>query len=108
VLTHTHIHHFDGAMVCFLTRTVGKVHLPRINITNCETFDLFSAMNVQIAVSWVVTLCSVVVGYQHYEGPYCLHLHFTLKIEAAWSSETLVSCHVTACHHNPEDHDLNV
>jgi hypothetical protein len=32
----------------------------------------------------------------------CLHLHLSLKMEAAWFSETLVACH------NPEDHDVNL
>jgi len=31
--------------------------------------------------------------------------HFTLKMEAAWSSETLVSCHITARRYNPEKQD---
>jgi len=31
----------------------------------------------------------------------CLHLHFTLKMEAAWSSKTLV-CYWNTTHHNPE------
>jgi len=30
-----------------------------------------------------------------------------LKMEAAWSSETLVSFHSTTRRHNPEDLDLN-
>jgi len=33
------------------------------------------------------------VGYQCFGGSCCFHLHFTLKTEVAWSSETMVSYH---------------
>jgi len=33
---------------------------------------------------------------------------FTLKMEAAWSTETLIFYHYTAWRHSPEDLDLNV
>jgi len=46
-------------------------------------------MKVQVEVFWVVTLCDVVVGT------------FALKMEAARSSETLVSHHNNASRHSP-------
>jgi len=32
-------------------------------------------MKIEVDVFWVVTLCSIVVGYQSFKGPCCLHLH---------------------------------
>jgi len=32
-------------------------------------------MEIQVEVFWVVTPCSVVVGYQRFSGPCCHHLH---------------------------------
>jgi len=43
-----------------------------------------------------VTPYNVAVGYQR----------FTLKMEAAWASQTLASYHYTTRHHNPEDLDI--
>jgi hypothetical protein len=52
--------------------------------------------NIHVEVLWVVTPCSVAVGYRSFTGPWCLHFqgdftrnvcilphHFTLKMEAA-------------------------
>jgi len=57
---------------------------------------VFTAVKIQVKVSCVVMVCSVVVGYQHSGGPCCLHLHiFRMKMEAGWSSETLGSYCIT-------------
>jgi hypothetical protein len=36
--------------------------------------EVFTVMKFQVAIFWVVTLCSDVVGYQCFGGPCCLHL----------------------------------
>jgi hypothetical protein len=53
-----------------------------VNITSLANFEAFTAM-LQVEVVWVVTPCSVVVGYQRSE----VHAAsiFTLKVEAAWN-----------------------
>jgi len=52
-------------------------------------------VKIQVKFFQVVTLCGVVLGYQCFSGICCIHLHFTMKMEAAWSSEMLVSYHST-------------
>jgi hypothetical protein len=37
-------------------------------------FDVFTTVEIQVEVFWVVTPCSV-VGYRRLRGPYCLQLH---------------------------------
>jgi len=44
-------------------------------------------------------------GYQRFGGPYCLHLQSEVKMEAAVSPETLVSCDTT-WRRNSKDLDL--
>jgi hypothetical protein len=35
---------------------------------------VFTAEKIQVEVFWVMTPCSVVVGYRRFGGPRCLHL----------------------------------
>jgi hypothetical protein len=66
-------------------------------------------MRIQVVIFWaVVTPCSDVGRYQRFGGPCCIHLQGEVKMEAAKSSETLVSYHTITWRHKPEDHDLKV
>jgi hypothetical protein len=56
----------------------------------------YSPENIQVEVFWNVKPCKVAVGYQ------C----FTLKMEAAKSSEMSVSYQNITWHHNPEYPDF--
>jgi len=73
----------------------NSVHFWLRQVCICETWGLHS--NEDSAVFWDVTPCSDVVGYQCW---------ITLKMEAAWSSEMLVSYQITTWCQNPENHDL--
>jgi len=59
------------------------------------SFEVPVTVKIQVML-YVVTLCSVVVGYQHFGGPYCLHLH------------TKDDGGSTAHHHNPEEFNMNI
>jgi hypothetical protein len=60
-------------------------------------FEVFMA-KLKVVFFRVMMLCSIFVGYQHFRD-------FTLKMEAAGTSETMVSCHSTTWSQNP---DLNL
>jgi hypothetical protein len=91
----------------------------RTNPVHNESFEVFTAVMFHVEVFWVVTPYSFVVRYQRFGVPCCLHLqgkaagvrdngidiglHFTLKMEAAWISESSVSYHINTRRHNPED-----
>jgi hypothetical protein len=49
----------------------------RMNCIWIASFKAFMAV-IQVEVFWVVTPCSVVVGYQRFGGPCCLHLHWVV------------------------------
>jgi hypothetical protein len=52
--------------------------------------EVFMAVKTELMVFWVDAKCNVMVGYQRFGGS-CCHL----RMEAAWSSEMLVSNHNT-------------
>jgi hypothetical protein len=60
-------------------------------------FEVLMVVKIQVII-WDVMLCSVVVGY-----------HFTLKVEAVWSSKNIdiLPQQNTTRHHIPEDLHLN-
>jgi len=38
------------------------------------SFEAFMAVTFHVEVFWIVTLCSVVVGYRRFGSPWCIHL----------------------------------
>jgi hypothetical protein len=62
-------------------------------------FEVFTAVRIQVDVSWLVTPCSDVVGYQ-LGGPCWLRV----KMQAAGSAETLVLCRYSKRHRLESTH----
>jgi hypothetical protein len=60
----------------------------------------------QVTVFCVATPRSIVVGYQSFRGLCCPYFHFSLKMDAVWSFETLILYQIITRHHNSDDHDL--
>jgi hypothetical protein len=44
------------------------------NSCNGASVEAFTAVMFQVEVFWIMTPCNVVVGYQRFGGPWCLHL----------------------------------
>jgi hypothetical protein len=47
-------------------------------------FEVFTAVMFQVEVFWVVTPCSVAVGYRHFIDPCYLHLQGELETVMAY------------------------
>jgi hypothetical protein len=64
-------------------------------------FEINVTYKIQEQVFWVMTPCKVAEDLDN-------SIHFTLKMEAARSSETLVFYHITTLRYNPEDLESNL
>jgi len=40
----------------------------------CARYEVITEVKIQVKVFWVVSLCSVVVGYKCFGGPCCLNI----------------------------------
>jgi len=59
--------------------------------------EILTVIKIQVVVFWIMTPHSEVVGYQHFWGPCCLHIHFILKWRQHGPQKWC---------HNPEDPNL--
>jgi hypothetical protein len=53
--------------------------------------EVFMAVKIRVGVFWVVMPHRVLVGYQRFGGPCCLHIQGEVEMEVARSSKMLVS-----------------
>jgi hypothetical protein len=68
---------FLSGLLCLLD--ANSTHYPQLSLLNTlnSNFSLtliFMVIQIQVVVFWIMTPCSVMVGYQHFGGPSCFHL----------------------------------
>jgi hypothetical protein len=71
---------------------------------NTVWLQVFKAMSMKMAVSWVVAPCRLVQVYQRFGGLYCLHHQGDHHLgESVQTSETSVILHQSTRRYNPEE-----
>jgi hypothetical protein len=53
--------------------------------------EVFTAMEINIVVFWVVTTCGDLVGYQRFGGPCCLHLILKTNVGVKLASAAVMA-----------------
>jgi hypothetical protein len=88
----------------------SNVALENITVHNAR-FEVFKTVKIYVEVYWILTLCGVAEGYQHFGGPCCILLQGEIgvvKMETARSSGALVFFRDTTHRQIPEDLDVRL
>jgi hypothetical protein len=73
-----------------ISKEIGAMWHLALLVSYCDVkFEVFIAVKIQAEVFWVVMLCNVVVGYQCFRGPCCLHLHQYGGSKVIWNIQIL-------------------